>query len=322
MLLAKTPHALRRALTAAVERLRIPYEDDLGRHPNVEEHHARSVAFLAEQGLVPDEGTRWYLDRARVAEGMAIALPDVAPPLFQLAVDWTNHNCLHDDAMESTEHGVELVAALSRRYAQALGGRIDGRGHHPLVAAMVAWRHRALALRVDAALLERFVQRAERMAEQFVLERQDPTLDEEEYLQWRVQAGPSDAWFGLIDLVLGPARRPDSMLATELQQLAIGMNVTGNELRTATREIDREIPTNAILRAEDPYAAIERMVRRHDDRARRFERLVRLATDSRHRDYARCLARAVHATHQYELRSVRGCAWPAPAEPLVASALG
>ena len=309
-------HSLLAPLSQAIARLHLPHTDDHRRHPAADRLHARSVAFLVAQGLAPDPATRRTLDRAAVVEGMVIALPDLAEPLLQLAVDWTNHNCLHDDAVEASDLGGRMdsyaVAALSRRYTEALRGLDDGEGAHPLVRAMVSWRRRALALELDEATLERFAARAGAMASQFALERlmadHGVRLDEQEYLRQRVSAGPFDAWFALILMVLGPERQLASVSAEALRRSAVEMTVCGNELRTCARELAQGIEVNLIARAADPEAAILRLLDRHNACARRFQAAVARLPDDPHRALAAALARAVYATHVYELRSIRGLA--------------
>lgn len=297
----------------AIARLRTPHHDDGRRHPLGAAAHARSAAFLESFGLVPDARTRRYLDRAAVAEGMSIALPGAPDATFQLAVDWTNHNCLHDDAAERREHDVYFVADLSRRYAEALLGATPPADAHPLVRAIAAWRRRAVDIGADPALLLELARRAERMGSQFVLERllarHGASLPEEEYLRQRVQDGPFDAWFALLDMAFGPARRPVSPAAERLQRLAVCMSVAGNELRTLGRELAQGSRSNIVLQAADPVAAIGRVVAFHNDSSRRFTGEAARLPDEQHREYAAALARAVFAVHAYEMRSVRGRAW-------------
>lgn len=302
---------LDQSLRDAIACLHHPHVDDGRRHPAGERLHARSVAFLAQQGLVPDARARRYLDRAAVVDGMVIALPDLDEALLQLAVDWTNHNCLHDDAVEDPAMHPSEVAAISRRYAAALRGEDAGDGAHPLARAMVAWHSRALALGVDPSSLERFAARAGAMASQFVLDRlmaeHEVRIDEAEYLRQRVQAGPFDAWFALIDALLG-AEACDGPRCDELRVLAVQMNVYGNELRTLARELAQGCTHNLIARAADPEAATLRLVALHNAAARRFRAIASYLGEDRHQEYALTLARAVWATHVYELRSIRGLA--------------
>lgn len=309
-------HSILASAFAAVERLDLSHRDDGRRQPGLVDAHERSVAFLAEHGLVPDSRVRRYLDRAAVVEGLAIALPDLCPARFQLVLDWTHHNCLHDDAMERLGD-LYTVAEVSRAYADALAGRPVARPAHPLVASMVAWRARAVEVGVASDLLAHFAERAARMATQFLLEhlhaRHEIRLGEAEYLRQRVDSGPSDAWYALLDLVWGPEGRPTPENVATLRRLATAANVAGNELRTLGRELDQGNGSNLLVQAPDPAAAVERLLEFHNQQTRALE-VAAHAPDPATRAYARRLARAVYATHVYERSSHRGLAWTPTAQ--------
>lgn len=308
--------ALRRHVALGIARLAMPHRDDGLRKGRIDAHHERSIGFLGRCGLVADEATRRYLDRARVAEGMAIALPDVGDEAFQLALDWTNHNCLHDDLVESPSLDAFDVASLSRDYATALLAEDVVDDAFPLVAAMVQWRRRAVALGVDRDRLDHFARRAARMASQFALERliheHGAWLADDEYLRQRIQDGPYDTWFALLEVVRSVGARPAPV--EPHPSLATRINVLGNELRTCLRELDQDNPTNLILRATDREEAVDRLVILHNRAVEQFAEWAGALPSDRERLRAGNLARAIFATHIYELRSVRGVAW-APDPP-------
>lgn len=300
----------------SIERLCAARAVALPEHPRWREIHGRSKAFLAESGLLVDERTLHYLDRACVAWGCALCFPRVSDEVLQLIVDWTNHNCLHDDHVEGLRDPY-AIAELGQRYTAVLSGAPLVDGDPPLIRAIAAWGRRAAAL-TPAGWLRSFAARADRMCRSFVLERlllEVPLpVRVREYASMRAAAGPFDAWFDFVLLALPAGAAPADLRAetSRLRDLAVHLAVLGNEIRTQAREAAQRSAFNLLDRtgaAEDE--ALGEVARIHEETCREFEARRGSARDPWLRAYADTLALALLATDHYERESCRGLRWEA-----------
>lgn len=280
-------------------------------NPAWERVHKNSMEFLVRHNLIQSKEEFDFMNHEQVAWGIGTAYPYCNEETFQLITDWTNHNCLHDDAVEKIKDP-QSVIALAHSCMLALAGEALPHNASMFARALAEWRQRAVHIGTPP-WLEHFAQRCDAMSHSFVTERyltnSNAKLPLNQYIVLRTDSSPLEAWFDFADLALGLMAANLPRHTQLLRHDAVEIALVGNEVRTSKREQSQGAPR--LLRQSD--AGTANLIRAYNAALDRFEqRAALLVGDSAL--YAHTLARALHALSCFERRANRGLAGPSEAQ--------